>query len=115
MEAPWWAVSRGVQSQTTGPGAIAPTPRTDDRMATEDRGSISRGIGELKAAADPLCARDFDQLVRFAGAGLRASRRIGVVADEEDAALGAFQMQNQRTCCARDALGWPGQSACHPT
>ena len=65
-------------------------------MPPEDPGSVTRWIGELKggdpAAAQPLWERYFARLVRLARARLRASPRPGggAVADEEDAALSAF-------------------------
>lgn len=63
-------------------------------MAAGDEGSITRWIGELKAgdraAVQPLWERYFDRLVRLARARLRASRRPAGIADEEDAALSAF-------------------------
>jgi DNA-directed RNA polymerase specialized sigma24 family protein len=63
-------------------------------MATQDDGSITRWIGDLKAggdsAAQHLWERYFHRLVHLARARLRAARRAGAVADEEDAALSAF-------------------------
>ena len=55
----------------------------------------SRGwIGDLKAggdsAAQHLWQRYFDRLVHLARSRLRSARRAGVVEDEEDAALSAF-------------------------
>jgi len=63
-------------------------------MTTEDRGSVSRWIGELQAgdgaAVQPLWERYFARLVRLARAKLRAARRTAAAEDEEDAALSAF-------------------------
>jgi len=63
-------------------------------MPTDDEGSITLWIGGLKAgdqhAAQPLWERYFQRLVGLARARLRASARPGVVEDEEDAALSAF-------------------------
>jgi DNA-directed RNA polymerase specialized sigma24 family protein len=63
-------------------------------MAAGSDGSISRWLVDLKAgdlaAAQPLWERYFDQLVRLARSRLRASRRRSGDADEEDAALSAF-------------------------
>jgi DNA-directed RNA polymerase specialized sigma24 family protein len=63
-------------------------------MTVGDQGSITRWIGELKAgdraAVQPLWERYFDRLVRLARARLRAARRSSGIADEEDAALSAF-------------------------
>ncbi|WP_422925093.1 ECF-type sigma factor [Singulisphaera sp. PoT] len=63
-------------------------------MATDDPGSVTRWIGDLKAgddaAAQPLWERYFERLVQLARAKLRATRRPGAVEDEEDAALSAF-------------------------
>lgn len=73
-------------------------------MATEDKGSVSIWVGSLKegdqAAAQKLWDRYFDKLVHVARAKLRAKRRPGVVEDEEDAALSAFD-----SLCAGAALG----------
>lgn len=63
-------------------------------MPTENQGSVTLWLGALKAgdlaAAQPLWERYFAQLVRLARARLRASTRAGADADEEDAALSAF-------------------------
>lgn len=65
-------------------------------MATagDDRGSVSRWIGDLKAgdgaAVQPLWERYFARLVRLARARLRMARRAAAAEDEEDAALSAF-------------------------
>jgi len=73
-------------------------------VATDDPGSISRWIGDLKAgdlaAAQPLWERYFARLVELAHAKLRATRRPGAVEDEEDAALSAFN-----SFCAGAARG----------
>jgi DNA-directed RNA polymerase specialized sigma24 family protein len=67
-------------------------------------GSITHWIGDLKAgdvaAAQPLWERYFTRLVELARAKLRATRRAGVVEDEEDAALSAFN-----SFCAGAARG----------
>jgi DNA-directed RNA polymerase specialized sigma24 family protein len=64
-------------------------------MNTEEEGSVTRWIGELKAgdddAAGQLWQRYFDGLVRLARKKLEAVRRVGGAEDEEDAALSAFQ------------------------
>jgi DNA-directed RNA polymerase specialized sigma24 family protein len=63
-------------------------------MPIDDQGSVTLWFGALKAgdltAAQPLWERYFAQLVRLARARLRASPRPGADADEEDAALSAF-------------------------
>jgi DNA-directed RNA polymerase specialized sigma24 family protein len=63
-------------------------------MASRDDGSVTRWIGDLKAggdsAAQHLWERYFHRLVHLARARLRAARRAGAIADEEDAALSAF-------------------------
>jgi DNA-directed RNA polymerase specialized sigma24 family protein len=73
-------------------------------VSTEDAGSVTRWIGELKAgdvaAAQPLWERYFARLVVLARAKLRATRRPGAVEDEEDAALSAFN-----SFCAGAARG----------
>ncbi len=73
-------------------------------MSTDDPGSITRWIGDLKAgdvaAAQPLWERYFARLVQLARAKLRATRRPGAVEDEEDAALSAFN-----SFCAGAAKG----------
>src|SRR4051794_12636924 len=64
-------------------------------MPQDDPGSVSRWIGELKggdpAAAQPLWDRYYARLVRLARVKLRRSRPRGAEADEEDAALSAFE------------------------
>jgi DNA-directed RNA polymerase specialized sigma24 family protein len=73
-------------------------------MATEDKGSVTLWVGDLKAgdqvAAQKLWDRYFNKLVHVARAKLRATRRPGLVEDEEDAALSAFD-----SLCAGAALG----------
>ena len=73
-------------------------------LLPDDRGSVTCWIGELKAgdqaAAQPLWQRYFEQLVRLARARLRAAGRPGADADEEDAALSAFD-----SFCAGAARG----------
>jgi DNA-directed RNA polymerase specialized sigma24 family protein len=63
-------------------------------MPMNDPGSVTLWLGALKAgdldAAQPLWERYFAQLVRLARARLRAAPRGGADADEEDAALSAF-------------------------
>jgi hypothetical protein len=63
-------------------------------MATGDEGSITRWLDVLKAgdeaAAQQLWERYFARMVGLARTKLRAGRRPGVAADEEDAALSAF-------------------------
>jgi DNA-directed RNA polymerase specialized sigma24 family protein len=63
-------------------------------MATEDDGSVTRLIGNLKAgddtAAQQLWERYFHRLVHLARSRLRSARRAGAIEDEEDAALSAF-------------------------
>ena len=60
-------------------------------MPTEDEGSVTYWLSELKAgtptAAQPLWDRYFDPLVRLARTKLRATHRGGTDADEEDAAV----------------------------
>jgi DNA-directed RNA polymerase specialized sigma24 family protein len=71
-------------------------------MESEDRGSITRWIGELQAGADSaaqgLWERYFQALVHLARARLRAAPRAA--ADEEDVALSAFD-----SFCAGAARG----------
>ncbi len=63
-------------------------------MAQGEQGSVTRWIGVLKAgddaAAQQLWERYFARMVGLAREKLRASRRTDVAADEEDAALSAF-------------------------
>ena len=63
-------------------------------MASQDDGSVTRWIGDLKAggdsAAQHLWERYFHRLVHLARARLRSARRAGAIEDEEDAALSAF-------------------------
>ena len=63
-------------------------------MPTESHGSITYWLGAVKAgdcaAAQPLWERYFQRLVRLARQKLRAGGRSGADADEEDAALSAF-------------------------
>jgi RNA polymerase sigma factor (sigma-70 family) len=63
-------------------------------MASQDDGSVTKWIGDLKAggdsAAQHLWERYFDRLVHLARARLRSAPRAGAVEDEEDAALSAF-------------------------
>jgi len=72
--------------------------------AERDKGSVTHWVGDLKAgdqlAAQKLWDRYFHKLVHFARAKLRATRRPGVVEDEEDAALSAFD-----SLCAGVARG----------
>ena len=60
----------------------------------EQGGSITHWLGDLKggdlAAAQPLWERYFGKLVVLARAKLQKRRHTGVEADEEDAALSAF-------------------------
>jgi DNA-directed RNA polymerase specialized sigma24 family protein len=62
-------------------------------MPADDAGSVTIWLGALKAgelaAAQPLWERYFDRLVHRVRARLRATSRQGA-ADEEDAALSAF-------------------------
>src|SRR4051812_43296699 len=63
-------------------------------MAMDEAGSVTLWLGALKAgeldAAQPLWERYFARLVRLTRARRRAAPRAGAVADEEDAALSAF-------------------------
>jgi DNA-directed RNA polymerase specialized sigma24 family protein len=63
-------------------------------MPTDEEGSVSRWLGELKAgdraAVQPLWERYFARLVCLARTKLRGAARRGADADEEDAALSAF-------------------------
>jgi len=63
-------------------------------MATGDQGSVTHWLGELRAgdrgAAQPLWDRYFQRLVVLARARLRAVQAATADADEEDAALSAF-------------------------
>src|SRR5262245_3600822 len=64
-------------------------------MSTEDEGSVTRWIGDLRAgdpvAASQIWSRYFDGLVRLARQKLAALPHVGAAEDEEDAALSAFQ------------------------
>jgi DNA-directed RNA polymerase specialized sigma24 family protein len=63
-------------------------------MDTGDKGSVPRWLGELKAggqeAVQPLWDRYFQRLVSLERAWLRAVHAAAADADEEDAALSAF-------------------------
>jgi DNA-directed RNA polymerase specialized sigma24 family protein len=63
-------------------------------MDTGDNGSVTRWLGELKAggreSAQPLWDRYFQRLVVLARVRLRAVHAATTEADEEDAALSAF-------------------------
>jgi len=63
-------------------------------MSTDDHGSVTHWLGELKAgdreAAQSLWDRYFQRLVVLARARLRAMHVATAAADEEDAALSAF-------------------------
>src|SRR3954449_262565 len=63
-------------------------------MPIDDQGSVTLWLGALKGgdldAAQPLWERYFAQLVRLARARLLAAPRAAADADEEDAALSAF-------------------------
>jgi len=63
-------------------------------MSTDDHGSVTHWLGDLKAgdreAAQPLWDRYFQRLVVLARARLRAMHMGTADADEEDAALSAF-------------------------
>jgi DNA-directed RNA polymerase specialized sigma24 family protein len=63
-------------------------------MSTGDDGSVTRWLGELKAGArgatQPLWDRYFHRLVILARGRLRAMHAATADADEEDAALSAF-------------------------
>src|SRR4051794_19507985 len=63
-------------------------------MPSEEQGSVTRWLGALKAgdpaAAQPLWERYYARLVGLARARLRGAHRPGAMADEEDAALSAF-------------------------
>src|SRR5207237_10567463 len=94
--------ARRADAYLSRPGAVtiwaargrAPRHRRGRPMAAQDDGSVTRWIGDLKAggdsAAQHLWERYFHRLVHFARARLRAARRAGAIADEEDAALSAF-------------------------
>ena len=73
-------------------------------MLRDNQGSVSLWLGALQAgdlaAAQPLWERYFAQLVRLARARLRAGPRVTADADEEDAALSAFD-----SFCAGAARG----------
>ena len=73
-------------------------------MSSDDEGSVTRWVGVLKAgdgaAAQQLWERYFARMVGLAREKLRACRRTDAVADEEDAALSAFD-----SFCAGAARG----------
>lgn len=72
-------------------------------MPTDDRGSVTRWLGDLKEgdakAAQPLWDRYFERLVRLARRRLHGAQGPGT-GDEEDAALSAFH-----SVCAGAARG----------
>jgi DNA-directed RNA polymerase specialized sigma24 family protein len=74
--------------------AVASIGAVEQHMDTGDKGSVTRWLGDLKAggqeAAQPLWDRYFQRLVILARARLRALHAARAVADEEDAALSAF-------------------------
>src|SRR5262249_5604663 len=78
----------------SGPARPRGGPEQEGPMRSEGEGSITGWIGDLKAGGDaasqPLWERYFDRLVRHARAKLLSARRPGIVEDEEDAALSAF-------------------------
>jgi len=63
-------------------------------MQSDCEGSVTHWIGDLKSggdsAAQHLWERYFERLVRLARKKLQNARRPRTAADEEDAALGAF-------------------------
>ena len=64
-------------------------------MPPDDQDSVTRWLDDLKAGNDPNAAqrlweRHFERLVRLARGKLRRSHPLTAVADEEDAALSAF-------------------------
>ena len=75
-------------------GFLIETNRPDRGTMDEQGGSITHWLGDLKggdlAAAQPLWERYFGKLVVLARAKLQKRRHTGVEADEEDAALSAF-------------------------
>jgi DNA-directed RNA polymerase specialized sigma24 family protein len=74
--------------------AVASIGAVEQHVDTGDKGSVTRWLGELKAggqeAVQPLWDRYFQQLVVLARARLRAVHAATADADEEDAALSAF-------------------------
>src|SRR5262249_37675856 len=89
----WLRPDRAIQWTEVGTSARR-LARREGAMARDRAGPVTRWISALKAgapkAAQPLWERYFDRLVRLARAQLRESRRGGADADEEDAALSAF-------------------------
>ena len=88
-------------------GIKEPTERRqgmESMMPDELEGSVSLWLAGVKqgdpAAVEPLWARYFEPLVRLARARLRERRRHSAEADEEDAALSAFE-----SFCAGAAAG----------
>jgi DNA-directed RNA polymerase specialized sigma24 family protein len=83
---------------------LASIAEVEQHMDTGDDGSVTRWLGELKAggqeAAQPLWDRYFQRLVILARARLRAVQAATADADEEDAALSAFD-----SFCAGAARG----------
>src|SRR5262245_62497980 len=73
-------------------------------MMSGDQGSVTLWLGALKAgdlsASQPLWERYFDRLFRLARRQIGATRRGRAEADEEDAALSAFD-----SFCRRAANG----------
>jgi DNA-directed RNA polymerase specialized sigma24 family protein len=73
-------------------------------MSAQDDGSVTGWIGDLRvggdSAAEHLWERYFHRLVQLARARFHSARRTGVIEDEEDAALSAFD-----SFCRGAALG----------
>ena len=83
---------RRIAKQPLGSSQLAPY---NQLMSADDQGSITFWLRGLQAgdhtAAQPLWERYFDRLVRLARARLRLLRNASAAADEEDAALSAFE------------------------
>lgn len=83
---------------------VASIHEVRSHMAGDDQGSVTHWLGDLRAgeqeAAQPLWDRYFQRLVALARARLRALHAATADADEEDAALSAFD-----SFCAGAARG----------
>ena len=73
-------------------------------MSAQDDGSVTGWIGDLTvggdSAAQHLWERYFHRLVQLARARFHPARRTGIIEDEEDVALSAFD-----SFCRGAALG----------
>ena len=84
--------------------SLADRNRRRQLMSSQDDGSVTGWIGDLRvggdSAAQHLWERYFHRLVHLARARFHSTRRTGVIEDEEDVALSAFD-----SFCRGVALG----------